>query len=82
MEACEGRIRAWNFSVSAHAAIFEAMHGLWRKGAQISVIALTHTLRDAGKLDKVGGAAYLTELVVLLPTAAFLEYYIAALEEK
>ncbi len=48
--------------VPAHAAIVETALAMWTAGKPVDAGTLTVALRDTGKLDGVGGAAYLTNL--------------------
>src|SRR3989344_863801 len=58
------------FYADKHNTIFEAMCALHDGGDPIDLLTLTSKLRDSGKIDKVGGSAYLTELVNAVPSAA------------
>ena len=55
---------------------------LWDINKPIDFITLTQVLRDRGKLDQVGGAAFVTGLFTFIPTAANASYYIEILQEK
>ena len=52
------------------------------QGIAIDVITLMQRLRDAGKLDEVGGIAYLSQLQDAVPSAANLSYYLDIVREK
>lgn len=73
--------KAW-FHIEAHATIFDEAMFLWRERMPMDFITLTQHLRDAKKLDQVGGPAFVTDLFTFLPTAANAEYYIGIIEEK
>lgn len=63
-----------NFTSKAHAAIWEAVASLARKGHEINVI----TVRDAipvKKLQAIGGVAYLVQLIEETPSATSLSGY-------
>lgn len=71
-----------HFFIPAHAIMFEVLMALWGSNQRIDFIILTQLLRDQGRLEQCGGAAYVTELFTFLPTAANAAYYIEILEEK
>lgn len=66
----------------AHATILRRLLEMWNANKPIDFISLTQLLRDTGELDKVGGAAYVTELFTYLPTAANASYYTDICQEK
>jgi replicative DNA helicase len=80
---CEERgvTREW-FHIPAHALVFEAMSALWKKKTAGDFITLTTALSDAGTLEQVGGAAFITHLFTYLPTAANASHYLSTVEEK
>ena len=75
--ALEG-IHAGKFHIPANAKIFSAMMAITEKGTPVDFVTVTTALRDAGCLDSVGGAGYITELFTFLPTAAAVKFYTAA----
>lgn len=78
----EKQIKKEHFFIPSHADIYATLLELWDRSAQIDFIALTQVLRDRGKLDECGGAAFVTELFTFLATAANCAYYMEILEEK
>lgn len=78
----ERRITPGHFFNPAHEDIFRVLMELWDANKEIDFITLTQVLRDRGKLDACGGAAYATELFTFLPTAANCAYYLEILQEK
>jgi len=65
-----------------HRKIFRAMVDLSTRNEPCDLITLTDTLKRAGELDEVGGAAYLATLVDYVPTAANIAYYCRMVKEK
>src|SRR5690349_8012813 len=63
-------VTADDFYVDRHAIIFAAMTDLYESRQPIDVVSLSGKLRDAGELEHVGGATYITELTSTVPTAA------------
>lgn len=66
----------------AHATLLRALLEMWQTSRPIDFITVTQFLRDLGKLDEAGGAAYVTELFTYLPTAANAGYYLEICQEK
>jgi len=78
----EKQIKVEHFHIPAHAQIYEVLLELWDTNKPIDFITLTQLLRDRGKLDQVGGGAFVTGLFTFIPTAANASYYIEILQEK
>ncbi len=76
------RLTPAQFHSPAYAELFGVLMTLWKQGKQIDFIILTELLRDEGRLEQVGGAAFVTELFTFLPTAANLAYYVEIVQEK
>ena len=68
-------IKPVHFYKEAHGDILSAIFDLFEKREPIDLITLTAELKKKGKLDKVGGAAYLSELASLVPTSANVAQY-------
>jgi replicative DNA helicase len=65
-----------------HKVIFAALAEMYDARTGIDVITLQQRLKNAGKLDEVGGIAYLSVLPDTIPSAANLPYYLAIVWEK
>lgn len=78
----EAHITEEAFAIPAHATIFAALREMWQANQPIDFIILTQKLRNEGKLDQCGGAAFITELFSFLPTAANARHYSAIIKEK
>lgn len=78
----ENQITTDHFFIPAHGMIFSRLMQMWDRMEQIDFIILTQKLRDEGKLDQCGGAAFITELFDFLPTAANVQNYVDILKEK
>ncbi len=77
------RITSGHFFDLRHAEIFEVMQDCREKfGYDFDGIALRDELKDQGKLDNVGGIAYVSTLADVVPSAENLPYYITILKEK
>ena len=65
----------WMFYQPKHKSIFEAMMTLSAEGNPIDNVTLAERLRMDGVLEKVGGAAYLGELIADVATAANVKHH-------
>lgn len=65
-----------------HRAVFGAMRRLDEKTKPIDPITLEEELASAGKLDAVGGLAYLSELALSVPTADNIAHYAQIVQDK
>lgn len=75
-------IVAESFYVPAHREIFEVLMDMWREGAVIDILTVGERLARTGKLERVGGSAYLERIVDSTPTSAHAEYYIDIVSQK
>ena len=64
-----------------HGHIYNAILQLFQKREPIDLITVAEQLRQNNVLDKIGGVAYLTELVNMVPTAAHVESYAKIIKE-
>jgi replicative DNA helicase len=71
-----------DFYKEAHRRIFQAILDLYERNEAIDLVTLTETLRRRNDLEGVGGSAYLTELVNVVPTAANISYHAKIVHEK
>ena len=71
-----------SFYAEKHRLIFRAMVKLFSKSEPIDLLSLSAKLQEAKQLEKVGGNAYLTELVNAVPSAANLSHYAEIVKKK
>ena len=64
-----------DFSKESHRDVYKAMLEMKQDGEAIDIITLTGKFRKAGKLNAVGGAAFLATLVNKVPNAANIKYH-------
>ncbi len=64
-----------SFYADKHRAIFAAIQKIFSKGDPIDTVSVVTVLKDMGQLDRVGGAAYVTELIETVPAAGNAMYY-------
>ncbi|OGE38127.1 replicative DNA helicase [Candidatus Daviesbacteria bacterium RIFCSPLOWO2_01_FULL_39_12] len=75
-------VRPFDFYRSEqHGAIFEAIQSLFERREPIDLVTVTEELKRRGFYDRVGGSAYLTSLVNVVPTAAHIEHYAKIIKE-
>ena len=70
------------FYPEKHNIIYGAMLALSDAGNPIGLLSLSSKLKELGKLDKVGGSSYLTELVSTVPSAANIMHYAEIVHKK
>ena len=70
------------FNHPANRTIYRHMLQMWTDRKAISLVTLTQSLEDAGLLEEIGGAAYITELSIFVPSAALSKEYADMLREK
>ncbi|MBW1971975.1 MAG: replicative DNA helicase [Deltaproteobacteria bacterium] len=71
-----------DFYREAHKKIFQAMINISERGGPIDLITLSNELDQKKLLDDVGGAAYLSLIADVVPTAANIDYYAKIVKEK
>lgn len=71
-----------DFYRESHRKIFNAMIELFDKNEGIDLVTVTDTLKRKNELDAVGGFAYLSNLVTMIPTAANVRYHSKIVKEK
>ncbi len=64
-----------DFYQPANGQIFKAITELYDRREPTDVVTLTAELKRRGTIDQVGGAAYLAELIEVVPTSVHIEYY-------
>lgn len=64
-----------------HGPIYEAVQALFEKREPIDLVTVTEELKRSGFYDKIGGSAYLTTLVNVVPTSAHIEHYAKIIKE-
>lgn len=71
-----------DFYKSSHQAIYEAVLGLFERQSPVDLLSVSARLREQEKLEKIGGHAYLTELINSVPTAAHVMSYAKIVQTK
>ncbi len=71
-----------DFYIPAHREIFAAMAELWKRSQPIDMITVSDYLKECGKLEVIGGAAYLSEIYDSVGTGANIEHYAQIVKDK
>jgi replicative DNA helicase len=75
-------LRVDDFYRPAHATIYSAILDLYGRGEPADAVMVAGQLTKAGEISRIGGAAYLHDLVSVVPTAANASYYAAIVSER
>ncbi|HEX2034079.1 MAG TPA: replicative DNA helicase [Chloroflexota bacterium] len=70
-----GFLRPEDFYREAHRLIYQAALDLFERREPADFVLLCDELEQRSRLDQVGGPAYLTSLINMVPTAVNVEYY-------
>lgn len=71
-----------DFYKSTHKEIYQAIENLFTSGEPIDLISVSSKLREKENLEKIGGIAYLTELINCVPTASHVLTYGQIVQKK
>ena len=74
--AKQNHLKEGDFYSRAHQRIFEAISNLDKKSLRPDIQTVIQELRQSGKLDEAGGAAYVSSLTSVIPSSANIEYYV------
>ena len=80
--AATAAIGKTDFYSQAHRLVWAAIQTLQAERVPVDLIAVSNTLRNRGKLDAVGGAGYLAELLNSVHTTALVDAHCAIVAEK
>jgi replicative DNA helicase len=70
------------FYREGHRVLYRGMRHLHEQRTAVDVVTLGDHLRSNGELDRVGGMAYLVELIEAVPTAANIQYHAKIVRDK
>lgn len=71
-----------SFYADKHANIFKAIGEIFSNGDPIDIVSVTTKLKEMNQLERVGGAAYVTELIENVPAAGNASYYSGQVIDK
>lgn len=75
-------IRPESFYADKHREIYRAIFEIFAKGDPIDLLSVSTKLKNAGQLERVGGASYLAELIEAVPAAGNAHYYSGEVHSK
>lgn len=75
-------LRPEDFYSDANCMLYKHMLALHESGKRVDTMLLAESLKTAGNLDSVGGAAYLAEILQSVPTAANVVHYAQIVKAK
>ena len=73
--AIQQHLTAGDFYARANQRIYEAVLSLDEKGLRADIQTVVQELKQLGKLDEAGGAAYVSSLTTVIPSSANIDYY-------
>jgi len=71
-----------DFYAERNRILFDEMLHLMDRGLPIDLVSLTEAVEGKGRLEKVGGASYISQLADNIPTSANIEYYARLVRDK
>lgn len=80
--AVAGKLKPDYFYKDAHKHIYEAMLSLNEKMEPVDLVTISAELKKKDMLDKIGGRAYIADIVNAVPSAANVEHYANIIHEK
>lgn len=75
-------LRPESFYMPSHRHIYEAMKHLYDTNENIDIVSVSETLNYNGKLESVGGRAYINDLLANTVTTANVKYYAKIIMEN
>ena len=75
-------LHAEDFYKNHHQLIYQVVEALFNKGEPIDLISVSSKLKENNQLDAIGGVAYLTELINIVPTASHIVSYAKMVQKK
>jgi replicative DNA helicase len=79
---CVETLKGVDFYRPAHEAIYDAILDIYGRGEPADAITVSDELTKRGDLTRVGGQAYLHQLISAVPTAANAGYYAQIVAER
>ena len=68
-------LKVEDFSSEINQLVYQSCLSLYQRNEAINQITVAHELMRVGKLDQIGGAAYLSHLISTVPTSLHIEHY-------
>jgi replicative DNA helicase len=80
--AIEERLSGTHFYLPGHGLLFDFLVELFEAGSTLDLVSLTQRLLDRGLLDRIGGAAALTDLYTYAPSAGHFQHHLQLVKDK
>jgi replicative DNA helicase len=80
--AIEEKLTAGHFYLPAHSTLFGFMEKLFEDGQEVELVSLVQRLLDKGLLDRVGGAAAVTDLYTYAPSPGHFRHHLQHVKDK
>jgi len=80
--AIEERLSGTHFHLPGHGLLFDFLVELFEAGSTLDLVSLTQRLLDRGLLDRIGGAAALTDLYTYAPSAGHFQHHLQLVKDK
>jgi replicative DNA helicase len=74
-------LRAEDFYSAANGRVYDAIVSLFDRNLVADILTVTNELRQSGRLDEAGGAAYVASLINEVPSSANIEYYAQTVQD-
>ena len=74
-------LSVYDFFHPQHQIIYKHMQKLYERNEKIDPVTLSSELTNHDQLDKVGGVAYLTSMVTVVPSVSNISYYIRIVKD-
>ena len=71
-----------SFYKETHQKIFTCILSLYNEGQKVDIITLTEALQKKGNLEQVGGAVFIAQLTMVVPTAANVRHHAKIVRDK
>jgi replicative DNA helicase len=71
-----------HFYHPSHRLLGKTISDLAMAGQPLDLVSITNHLRDKSLLDQIGGAAFVSDVLVYIPVDAHADYYLDILEEQ
>lgn len=71
------QLKVDDFLVPSHKTIFSCMKEIMAENKPVDLVTLSDLLQKNGKLESIGGIAYLTEITKIIPSSANYDQYLS-----
>ncbi len=75
-------LRSEDFYRPQHGEVYEAMLDLYADQEPIDLLTLSNKLEERGKLEKIGGRAFLSGLAGMVPSSGHVKHYADIIQKK